>query len=253
MTSYLRQFKHTKEGIVMSQQSYVAGILEDLEMIDCNPSVTPMEEGLQLLTDMGAPAEDGKLYRGIVGKLLYLTNTRPDISYAVGILARFMHSPQTPHLLAVKRLARYLNGTANLGLLFPYSNKLELQGFVNSALQAGCEWHLEEDLEIFTDSDWAGDKETRRSTRGYVFRLGDSLLSWCSKRQPTVSLSSTEAEYRAMTEGAKELVWLRGVLQELGISLNLPTPLWCDNLSSIKISRNPVFHPDPSSFHKGEN
>ncbi|KAL3687453.1 hypothetical protein R1sor_013762 [Riccia sorocarpa] len=201
LTNYLHvKFSQTNAGIFMSQLAYVQSILSDLKLTECNLAITPMSEGLKLVSEMGEEDVDVKSYSRIVGKLLWLTNTRPDICYAVGIVSRFLQKPQVSHLNAIKRICQYLKGTVNHCIFFSREAKSLLHGCVATSLKE------EDDLKLlgFTDADWAGDPETRRSTGGFVFRMGPSLISWSSKRQPTVSLSSAEAEYRCLAEGAKE-------------------------------------------------
>lgn len=159
----------------------------------------------------------------MVGKLIFLTHTRPDISYAVSILSRFMTKPLAIHAQAVKHLYRYLRGTTNLALQYQRGGENRLCGF--------------------TDSDWAGDTLDRKSTTGYVFMLGNSPITWNSRKQPTVALSSTEAEYMSITEGAKEAIWLRRLFSELNFqSSQSSTPIFGDNQGSINLAHNPVYH-----------
>jgi hypothetical protein len=165
---------------------------------------------------------DPTLYRSMVGKLLHLTHTRPDITYSVSIVSRFMQMLQLSHLLAVKRIFRYLAGTWDSGILYGRGGTSTLVGY--------------------SDSDYAGDVETGRSMTGFVFCLGESPVTWFSKKQPTVALSSTEAEYRALSEAAREAVWLKALMRDLGVESKEPLMLHCDNESSIKLARNPVFH-----------
>jgi hypothetical protein len=137
----------------------------------------------------GDPVEDPTGYKSLAGALQYLTFTRPDISYAMQQICLHMHDPREPHLAALKRLLRYLRGTVDYGLLLHRSTSSELV--------------------VYTDADWAGCSDTRRSTSGYAVFLGGNLVSWSSKRQPVVSRSSAEAEYRAVANGVAEAAWLR--------------------------------------------
>lgn len=155
--------------------------------------------------------------------MIFLTHTRPDISFAVSIVSRFMCSPQEPHLQAVKHIYRYLKGTTNFALLYKRGEEDNICGF--------------------TDADWAGDVHDRKSTTGFVFFLGSTPITWNSKKQPTVALSSTEAEYMAITEGAKEVVWLRRLFGELKLQdLTCPTTIHGDNQGSLNLAHNPVYH-----------
>uniref|UniRef100_A0A2N9IEV6 GS catalytic domain-containing protein n=1 Tax=Fagus sylvatica TaxID=28930 RepID=A0A2N9IEV6_FAGSY len=153
---------------------------------------------------------------------VYLTVTRPDIAHAVQLVSQFVSDPRRLHLTALHRIIRYLRSTSDLGL--PY---------YKSALPQ---------LQAYSDADYGGCPDTRRSTTGYCSFLGSSLLSWKSKKQPTVSKSSTEAEYRAMSAVCSEIVWLRRLLADFGMTPSIPTPLFCDNESAVKIASNPVFH-----------
>ncbi|XP_042752734.1 secreted RxLR effector protein 161-like [Lactuca sativa] len=158
----------------------------------------------------------------MVGSLIYLTLTRLDISFAIGILSRFIQNPRKPHLGAARRVLRYIKTTLHYGVQFKREPSCKLMGF--------C------------DADNAGDLNTRRSTTGYVFMLGSSIISWSSKRQPTVSLSTTEAEYRAVAMAAQECTWLVQLLKNLNQEVDYSIPLLCNNTSSIKLAENPTFH-----------
>eukprot|EP00253_Pinus_taeda_P019897 PITA_19897 len=156
------------------------------------------------------------------GKLLYLTHTRPDLSFAVGLVARFLQNPRESHWKAAKRILRYVRGTIQFGI--HYSAKA-------TPLLVG-----------FTDSDWAGDPDDRKSTAGYVFTLGSGPITWACKKQAAISLSSAEAEYRGAVEASKEALWLRQILSEFGFEQQHPTTLWCDNQSAIQLCKDPVQH-----------
>ncbi|KAF7834575.1 Retrovirus-related Pol polyprotein from transposon RE1 [Senna tora] len=170
----------------------------------------------------GKDLEDVTMYRKLVGSLIYLTSTRPDISYAVGVMSRYMQNPKKPHLEAVRRVLRYVKNILGYGILYKKDGDCKLGGY--------C------------DADYAGDHDTRRSTTGYVFILGYGAVSWCSKRQLTVSLSSTEAEYRAAAAGTQESTWLIQLLKDLHQPIEYAVPLYWDNQSAIRLAENPVFH-----------
>ena len=155
-----------------------------------------------------------------MGSLVYLCNTRPDISYATGVLSRFSNQPREIHWKAGMRVLRYIKGTQGYGITYAKGNSLS----------------------GFCDSDWAGDIDSRRSVTGYCFSLGSGVVSWISKKQPTVALSSTEAEYKAACFAACEAVWLRRILGDMGAVQEQPTELLCDNQSCMAIAKNPVFH-----------
>eukprot|EP00253_Pinus_taeda_P026931 PITA_26931 len=156
------------------------------------------------------------------GKLLYLTHTRPDLSFAVGLVARFLQNPRESHWKAAKRILRYVRGTVQFGIHYSAKAAPLLVGFI--------------------DSDWVGDPDDRKSTAGYVFTLGSGPITWGCKKQAAISLSSAEAEYRGAVEASKEALWLRQILSEFGFEQQHPTTLWCDNQSAIQLCKDPVQH-----------
>jgi hypothetical protein len=172
---------------------YALEIIKDSGYVGAKPVEFPMEECK--LSNKGEQLKDPAAYRHLVGRLIYLTITKPDITYSMHVLSRFMHEPRQQHMAAALRVVRYLKGAPGQGLLLHSNTTLKLRAF--------C------------DSDWAGCPITRRSTTGYCVFLGDSLISWRTKRQKTVSLSSAEAEYRAMAGTCCELTWLRYLLADL--------------------------------------
>ncbi|XP_066380791.1 secreted RxLR effector protein 161-like [Miscanthus floridulus] len=167
-------------------------------------------------------AEDATRFRSIVGALQYLTLTRPDIAFAVNKVCQFLHKPTTIHWKAVKRILRYIRFTVELGLRIIRSS---------SSLVSG-----------FSDADWAGCVDDRRSTGGFAIFLGGNLVSWSARKQATVSRSSTEAEYKAMANATAKIIWIQSLLRELGIKSSPAAVLWCDNLGATYLSANPVFH-----------
>ena len=177
---------------------------------------------LKLTADDGPLFHDAELYRSLVGKLNFLTNTRPDLSYIVQMLSQFLQHPRLPHYEALLHTLRYIHHTTGQGILLKGADKLTLQAF--------------------SDSDWASCPDSRRSVTGYILLLGNSPVTWKSKKQRTVSRSSSEAEYRAMASAASEVVWTVNLLEELGIHDLKPIQLNCDNQSAHHIARNPVFH-----------
>ncbi|XP_059073404.1 uncharacterized mitochondrial protein AtMg00810-like [Cryptomeria japonica] len=212
-----------KDHIFLSQKKYISDILNRFGMVDCKPLATPMETNLHKLKDEAENSEpaDVTLFRQIIGSLMYLVNTRPDICYATNVLSHFMCEPKQIHLVAAKHILRYLKGTSDLGLKY---DKTEIQ------------------LQGYSDSDWAGSTTDRKSTTGVCFSLGSAVISWFSRKQSAVAQSSTKAEYMAASMGAREAVWLRKLLFDLFGKPLLPTIIHCDNQSCIKLSVNPVFH-----------
>jgi len=170
----------------------------------------------------GPPVQDASDFRSLAGALQYLTFTSPDITYAVQQVCLHMHDPREPHLAALKRILRYVKGNLHLGLLLRPSSQSELT--------------------VYSDADWVGCPDTRKSTSGYAVFLGDNLVSWSSKRQNTVSRSSAEAEYRAVANGVAEATWLRQLLLELHAAPQRASLVYCDNISAVYMSSNPVQH-----------
>ena len=161
-------------------------------------------------------------FRSLAGALQYLTFTRPDIAYAVQHVCLHMHDPREPHLAALKRILRYVRGTLHLGLLLRPS--------------------AQSDLVVYSDADWAGCPDTHKSTSSYAVFFGDNLISWSSKRQTAVSRSSAEAEYRAVANAVAEVSWLRQLLAELHAPVSRAALVYCDNISTVYMSANPVQH-----------
>ena len=210
----------------ISQPCYLENILERFNMTSCNPVATPMETGRKFskLSDDEAPFTDTQLYQQAVGCLMYAaTTTRPDIASAIGILAQYMSAPSMNHWSGIKRILRYIKGTLKYGLLFTAGD-------------------TRNHLVGYSDSDWAGDIDTRRSTSGYSFLIGCSLVSWSSRKQATVAKSSTEAEYVALSFATQEAIWLRRLLRSIGCSADSTTTIYEDNQGAIELSRNPKHH-----------
>jgi len=209
-------------GIFLSKQKYAMDLVTAVGLQNSPPLDTPMEINLKLRKDEGDLLSNLAAYRTLVGSLIYLTNTRPDISYAVQQVSQFMASPRHLHMAAVKRIIRYVHGTIRRGLCYPAGTSL--------------------DLIAYSDADYVGCSDTRRSTTGWCMFLGPALISWKSKKQDRVSKSSTESEYRAMSQACSEIIWLHRLLTELGFQQCTPTPLFADNTSVIHITANPIFH-----------
>ncbi|KAM7496324.1 hypothetical protein LguiA_020738 [Lonicera macranthoides] len=213
---------HSSTGYFLSQVKYAYDIITRTGLTDNKTADTPLEMNVKLSSSDGTLLHNPTLYRQLVGSLNYLTITRPDISHAVHIVSQFMSAPRSIHFAAVLRIIRYIKGTLHQGLHLSSTSPPLLQAY--------------------SDSDWAGDITDRRSTTGFCIFLGDSLISWKSKKQTVVARSSAEAEYRALAHTTAEIVWLRWLLQDMGITLTDPTPLFCDNKSAIQIAHNDVFH-----------
>ena len=213
---------HTTDGLFLNQTKYAREILERAGMATCKPSHTPVDTKAKLSSVVGSPISDPTHFRSLAGALQYLTFTRPDISYAVQQICLHMHDPHDGHMAAMKRILRYIQGTLHYGLHMYESST--------------------SDLVSYTDADWAGCPDTRRSTSGYCVYLGNNLVSWSSKRQPTLSRSSAEAEYREFANVVSESCWLRNLLLELQIPLRKATIVYCDNVSAIYLSSNPIQH-----------
>lgn len=216
------EFAEVPSGMIVSQRKFALELLEEFDCIDSTPVVTPLDLTIKLFPDQGPLLTDSSLYRKLVGKLNFLTNTRPDLSFCVQHLSQFMSAPRQPHWDAALHVLRYLKNNPSQGLLFNADTSFTLQAF--------C------------DSDWAACPNTRKSVSGYVILLGGSLISWKSKKQHTVSLSSAEAEYRSLRRLTAELSWLSRLLQELEVPDVLPIPVKCDNQAAIYIAKNPVYH-----------
>jgi hypothetical protein len=213
---------HSKAGISVSQRKYCLDLLHESGLLGSKPAATPLDPSIKLHNDDGKVFEDISQYRRLIGKLLYLTNTRPDIAYATQQLSQFLHKPTITHYNAACRVVRYLKHNPGRGLIFHRHSDIQLLGY--------------------SDADWAGCLDTRRSTSGYCFFLGSSLISWKAKKQQTISKSSSEAEYRALSTATCELLWLQYLLKDLQVECSKPPVLFCDNQSALHIASNPVFH-----------
>jgi hypothetical protein len=203
-------------------------ILERFNMSDCKSAPTPMDAGIKLSKDM-SPKNDEENeamksvpYQNAIGSLMYvMTGTRPDIAYAVGATSVYNSNPGEKHWKAVKRIMRYLKGSRDFELEYKSTN---------------------DPMHGYSDADWGGNADDRRSTTGYTFIMSDAAVCWGSKRQPTVALSTTEAEYMALTQATKEAVWLKRFLQDIKLETQNNVRILTDNQSSMALAKNPVFH-----------
>jgi hypothetical protein len=213
------EIARSPKGIVLSQRKYILDLLVDTGMLGCQPCSTPIDKNHQI----SAQSEDfvnRETYQRLVGRLIYLCHTRPDISYAMSVVRRYIHDPRTGHMEVVYRILRYLKGTPGRGLWFRKNRHLDLEGY--------C------------DVDWASSRDDRRSTSGYGVFVGGNLVPWRSKKQAVVARSTAEAEYRAMALSLCEMLWLKGLLKELRLLRNETMMLHCDSIAAITIANNPV-------------
>ncbi|KAG7568373.1 Reverse transcriptase RNA-dependent DNA polymerase [Arabidopsis thaliana x Arabidopsis arenosa] len=222
------QATFTPEGLFLNQEKYAKHLLENAGMLDCAPMPTPLPIQLNRVPYQDKEFEDPTYFRSLAGKLQYLTLTRPDLQFAVNYICQKMHKPSVSDFALLKRTLRYLKGTIDMGLT--------LSTNTDSVLRA------------YSDSDHAGCTSTRRSTGGFCTFLGLNLISWSAKRQDSVARSSTEAEYRALSDTAAELSWISSLLKDIGIQQDRPAELYCDNLSAVHLTANPVLHKRSKHF-----
>ncbi|CAN6458627.1 unnamed protein product [Victoria cruziana] len=205
------EFVRSKNGLTISQRKYTLELLKETGKIRCRRITTLVENNHKM-----------SKYQRLVGKLIYLTLTRPDITFAVNVVSQFMHAPTDVHMRATKRILCYLKKNPGKGLLFTKSENMCIEGH--------------------SDADWAGPVDTRRSTTGYCVFLDGNLAIWRSKRQTVCARSSAEAEYRAVVMGITKLLWLKIVLRDLGMEATQPMKMICDNKTTINLANNPVLH-----------
>ena len=219
-------FRDREKGLLrLSQTDYIKKVVTNFRMEGANPTATPIGAHFKL-SAAKEPEEaidtDIVPYASAVGSIMYaMVGLRPDLAYAIGLVSRFMSRPGEIHWEAVKWLLRYMKGSAEVQLVYSQEKEFKTQGY--------C------------DSDYTGDRDGSRSLSGYVFTIGGKVVSWRSSLQPVVALSTTEAEYISLTEAVKESIWLRGLLEDIGISHGT-VQVWCDSQSAICLSKNAVFH-----------
>ena len=233
--------KVDERKIILSQHQYIGSILEQFGFQNCHTVSTPLEPGAQLVINpTTSNTEDQTLYRSILGSIMYLMLcTRPDLALAVGKLSKFSSNPSPTHMNALKRLLQYISKTQDHALHFgPFDHTSKITPY------------------MFSDADWAGDKDNRTSTGAYVCTISDNkansahtAVSWSSKQQATVALSSTEAQYMALTQACKEAIWIRRFMGEIwtiknGNTSGHPPPItiFADSQGSIALAKNPEFH-----------
>ena len=209
----------------LHQRQYSQCMLDKYGLTEAKIVSTPADSNVRLQKNDGvSKSVDPVKYQSLVGSLLYAaTATRPDITEAVGLVSKFNSKPTEAHLTAAKRILRYLKGTLNLALKYQKSD--------NGMLMTG-----------YSDADWASDPDDRHSTTRHLFVIAGGTVSWLSKKQAIVALSTTKAEYVALCSAAQEAVWLRRMLYELGTLSEKPTVLMEDNQGAIALSQNPVEH-----------
>eukprot|EP00253_Pinus_taeda_P008081 PITA_08081 len=209
-------------GLFVSQGKYAREILEKFNMHGCKPIDTPLPGGWRKEDATSGEEVDATVYRQLVGSLMYLVNTRPDICYAVNQLSQAMVKLTKLFWKAGKHVLRYLRGTSGYGLWYRQEDELKLCGFM--------------------DADWVGIPTDRKSTSGGVFSIGSTIVSWYNRKQRSMALSSAKAEYMAATLAACEAIWMTKILVGLFGSHLEPTVIYYDNQSCIKLLANPVFH-----------
>ncbi|KAI0495097.1 hypothetical protein KFK09_025244 [Dendrobium nobile] len=208
-------------GLFLTQQHYAEKLLNESGLLDSKPTSTPTAPKSNAQTMQNQPFEDPPLYRRLAGSLQYLSITRPDIAFAINQACQHMHQPTVQDFQSLKRLLRYIKGTASFGIPITKGPMI---------------------LRTYSDADWASDTSDRKSISGFCTFLGPNLISWSVKKQVTVAKSSTEAEYRSLSAATSDVIWLRRLVAELDHPQHSPTIIHCDNTSAIALAKNPVFH-----------
>ncbi|KAF7112693.1 hypothetical protein RHSIM_RhsimUnG0203300 [Rhododendron simsii] len=223
MAHFLRiEVMQRDDGIFISQAGYAKNVFKRFGMEKSNPVTTPIESGVEVKKSEVGDV-DPTYFKSLVGSLRYLTCTRPDILYGVGLISQYMETPDQSHLNAAKRILRYVNGTVNDGFFYTSTQDFNLVGY--------------------SDSDWGRDLDERKSITGFAFFLGDTAFTWSSKKQAIVTLSSCETDmYVAATSAVCHGIWIRNMLNHLEISQENPTEIYIDNRSAIALAKNPIFH-----------
>jgi hypothetical protein len=226
------EVKQAADGICLSPVKYTTDLLKHTGMLSCKLAITPLSSTRKLSAHEGEVLlpEDATRYQSIIGALQYLMLTHPDISFSVNKVCQYLHSPTTIHWTTVKRILCFLKHTLRTGLHIRSSPSMMISAF--------------------SDADWAGCGDDRKSSGGFTVFLGPNLISWCYpnliswcyKKQKMVSRSSTEAEYKAMTDTTAKIMWVQTVLQELQIPHSKTARLWCDNMWAKYLASNLIFH-----------
>ncbi|GJU94286.1 copia protein [Tanacetum coccineum] len=215
------QIKQLDDEIFFNQSKYIKEMVKKFGLEDSKPIKTLMSTETKLTRDEEGESVDNTKYRGMIGSLLYLTASRPDIMFSVCLCARFQEDPKTSHLEAVKRIFRYIKGTTHLGLWYPKGSDIETI--------------------VYADSDHAGDYVDRKSTSGVCTFMGCCLTSWFLKKQTALAISTTEAEYVSAGKACQQALWMKQALIDYGVRLD-DIPIMCDNKGAIDLSKNPVQH-----------
>ncbi|CAN6440880.1 unnamed protein product [Victoria cruziana] len=218
------ELARSKTGLILNQRKYTIDLQKETGKLGCRLVFTLIEANHKMsLKDGDRLDEEGKSrYQRLVGKLIYVTLTRPDITYAVNVVSQFMHAPTSVHLAAVDRILCYLKKNPGKGFLYTRGNKVS--------------------VEAYTDADWAGSVDDRRSTSGYCVYLGGNIIIWRNKKQSVCARSSTDAEYRAIAIGVIEILWVKILLRDIGIQVNNMMKFYYDNKAAISLSNNPVMY-----------
>ncbi|XP_042969189.1 secreted RxLR effector protein 161-like [Carya illinoinensis] len=209
-------------GIFISQKKYAEDLLKKFNMSDCKSVTTPLIANEKFKKEDGGKLADGAAYRSLIGSLLYLISTRPDLMFATSMLSRFMQNPNQVHFGAAKRVLTYVQVTLKFGILFKPCSYSKLIGY--------------------TDSDWAVSIDDMKSTSRYCFNMESGVFSWGSKKQGFVAQSTAEAEYVAAANAVNQAIWLTRILEDMGAKQQLPVEIFCDNKSVIAMAKNPIYH-----------
>ncbi|XP_026440517.1 uncharacterized protein LOC113339465 [Papaver somniferum] len=210
------------QSLLLTQSKYALDLLTKTDMLDYKPCSTAVAHGPRVSSQDGEPLHDPRAYRSMVGSLQCLTLTRPNITFGINYASQFKHSPTDSHMLIVKRILRYIKHSLGSGITLTAGDITNISGY--------------------SDLDWAGFLDTRKSTARDCVFLGTSLISWTSKKHSIVSKSSTEAEYKALSLMESEVMWISELLKELHLSLSIPFILYCDNNGARALAANLVFH-----------
>ena len=215
------EIARSKQGIFVSQRRYVLDLLKETGKLGCKPASTPQERNWTSKINNNDPPVDREQYQHLVGKLIYLSLTCPDIAYSVSVVSQYMHSPTKRHYEAVQQILRYLKGTPGKGIFFKKNEQQNIEGFA--------------------DVDWGGSTDAKSIT-GYCTKVWGNIVTWRSKKQTVVVRSSAEVEYRAISQGICELIWIKRLLEDLKIDVNGPMKLNSDSKPAIAIVHNPIQH-----------